>query len=149
MGVCVSGCVCVMPVTDMLTPLSWNPWEELNLRSCNTTRRRSIHGAEGIQVSLRRPASQTQLFQTRLQHRERHRSSIYWGNFTCTGHISTSFPLFLFGAPWSRCFTQSFFLTFSPVFKRLLLQCSNSDRRLSSRPFKVTDIKKRNGQQPW
>lgn len=77
--------------------------------------RRSIYGTEGIQVSVRWSACQVHLSQTRLEHRERRLSFSHWENFTCAGHIFTSFlSFFLFCALWSRCFTQSFFLTFSP-----------------------------------
>lgn len=54
----------------------------------------SIYGTEDIQVYVRWPACQAHLSQTRLEHRERRRSSSHWENFTCAGHIFTSFLFF-------------------------------------------------------
>ena len=53
--------------------------------------RRSIPGAEDIQVSPRTPACHTQLPQSRPEHRQK-RCSHCRENLACTGHICSSLP---------------------------------------------------------
>lgn len=58
--------------------------------------KRSIDSTESIPVSVRWSAWQAHLSQTRLEHRERRRSSSHWENFTSAGHIFTCFLSFFY-----------------------------------------------------
>lgn len=135
------------PFSDMLTLISWNSWEALNLHSCNITRAPVVGAAsQGIQVLLResRPTS-SHISEKTSASRETPVPLFTREKFTCTGRISDTFPPLFFGASWSRSCTRSIFLTFSSVFTRLLLQSSTSGGRLTSSPFEFINNTRRHG----